>query len=348
MHHYTKGLFTPNISEIDITSKEIVYYARLSWSIFKARSHQAKANAKAKKNQEQNQKRSKKKFQTSEKIFAFSFTFARCERAFTMNKSANGSAVDAIKLVNIEEKLASLSRVLLLQWKKWRKHLKTKGFRFWCLVVADKWELRSRESYSRIQSHPVCQENFWAMLRHFSKTIFVLTCSLKVRLQGAKANLFLQSLLLLNVNIELDSLWTHLEVMSLQLSFQCKQILTSSLRLKGNLWNENKFMGTPFLLFPNTRLHPAKATLCDITVIIRQNLTDSGCYQIKCGKTRAIWSHNGVSFKDLLSLLIFQELVGERSGGIECGELSDDLSAPDAAALYRAGRGRCKRRVRVG
>ena len=48
------------------------------------------------------------------------------------------------------------------------------------------------------------------------------------------------------------------------------------------------------------------------------------------------------------SLLIFQERVGERSGGIECRELSDDLSAPDAAALYRAGRGRCKRRVRVG
>ena len=114
MHHYTKGLFTPNISEIDIASKEIVYYARLL-GVYLRPVHTKRKERGSKKIKEQNQKRSKKKFQTSEKIFAFSFAFGRCERAFTMNKSANDCVIDAIKLVNIKEKLASLSRVLLLQ-----------------------------------------------------------------------------------------------------------------------------------------------------------------------------------------------------------------------------------------
>ena len=57
---------------------------------------------------------------------------------------------------------------------------------------------------------------------------------------------------------------------------------------------------------------------------------------------------NVFGFKYLFGMLIFQERTGERSRGIKCGELSDDLSASDPAALYSAGRGRCKRRVRVG
>ena len=54
-----------------------------------------------------------------------------------------------------------------------------------------------------------------------------MTCDLKVHLHWAKANFFLWCLSLLSVKIKWDSLWTHLEVMSVLLSRQHKRALAA-------------------------------------------------------------------------------------------------------------------------
>ena len=77
----------------------------------------------------------------------------------------------------------------------------------------------------RVPRPPRSANDKWALVKEYwSKYKYLVLTKGSFTSYDSESNFFLWSLSLLSVNIKLDALWTHLEVMSISLPFQHKRV----------------------------------------------------------------------------------------------------------------------------